>query len=218
MLLLGIDTCGPSGSAALGRRVGDAVEILGLKELEGRTYSATLVSAVEGLVKTSVVGLRDVGCIVVVHGPGSFTGVRVGLSVAKGLAEGAGISLIAVSRLRVLAGKAGGEAGALDAHRHELFLRIGEPEPRELLAGADELVRLAPPGEIAVCDDPADALLGQVWPSVRRVRVTPPTAADALVIAMPAIVNGRFAEAALLDGHYLRRSDAEIFGNTVSKP
>ena len=50
MLLLGIDTCGPSGSVALGRLAGThAVEILAQKELEGRSYSATLVAAVEEL-------------------------------------------------------------------------------------------------------------------------------------------------------------------------
>jgi tRNA threonylcarbamoyladenosine biosynthesis protein TsaB len=45
-LLLGIDTCGPSGSVALGRLAEGAVEILGQIELEGRSYSATLVAAV----------------------------------------------------------------------------------------------------------------------------------------------------------------------------
>ena len=217
MLLLGIDTCGPSGSVALGRLASDGVAILDQTELAGRTYSATLVAAIQGLLKAGGAVLGDIGCIVVVHGPGSFTGVRVGLSAAKGLAEGAGIALVAVSRLQVLAGRAGVEAAALDAHRHELFLRIGESEPRELLAGAEDLARLAPASEIAVCDDPAEALLGQVWPSAVRVRVAPPTAADALVIAAPAIVAGQFADAVLLDGNYLRRSDAEIFGNSVGK-
>jgi tRNA threonylcarbamoyladenosine biosynthesis protein TsaB len=217
MLLLGIDTCGPLGSVALGQLAGDAVRILDQTELAGRTYSATLVPAIEGLLKAGGATLGDIGCIVVVHGPGSFTGVRVGLSAAKGLAEGAGIALAAVSRLRVLAGKARVEGAALDAHRHELFLRIGESEPQELLAGADELARLAPASEIAVCDDPAEALLGEVWPSAPRVRVAPPTAADALVIAAPAVVAGQFADPVLLDGNYLRRSDAEIFGSTVGK-
>ena len=43
--LLGIDTCGPSGSVALGRLTGQKIEILGQIELEGRSYSATLVAA-----------------------------------------------------------------------------------------------------------------------------------------------------------------------------
>lgn len=218
MLLLGIDTCGPAGSAALGRLAGGSVETIAQKELAGRTYSATLVSAVQELLLGQGIGLREIGCIVVVNGPGSFTGVRVGLSAAKGLAEGAGIPLVAVSRLEVLARMAGVDAAALDAHRHELFLRIADPDPRERLAGVDELARMAPPAKIAVCDDSAAALLERVWPGVRRVQVPPPTAADALSQAASAIAGSRIDDVALLDGHYLRRSDAEIFGNTVSKP
>jgi len=45
-LLLGIDTCGPTGSVALGRSSGQAIELLGQIELEGRNYSSTLVAAV----------------------------------------------------------------------------------------------------------------------------------------------------------------------------
>ena len=60
-------------------------------------------------------GLRELAAVVVVHGPGSFTGVRVGLSAAKGLCEAGGVPLIAVSRLALLAGvsmERGGACGA----------------------------------------------------------------------------------------------------------
>src|SRR5947209_156041 len=153
MYLLGIDTCGPSGSVALGRINEPAAQI----ELEGRTYSATLVSAVEEILRGQGIRLSDLGCIVVVHGPGSFTGVRVGLGATKGLSEGAGVPVIAVSRLEVLAWKAGVECAALDAHRHEVFLRLSDREPRELLVGAEDLGRITPPSKIAVCDQPAEA-------------------------------------------------------------
>src|ERR1039457_1827073 len=158
-LLLGIDTCGPSGWGALGRLdisvPGGVVEILGQIELAGRSYSATLVAAVGELLKRGGVTLREVGGIVAVSGPGSFTGVRVGLSAVKGLAEATRIPVVAVSRLEVLAAKAGVESAALDAHRHEVFLRVGAPgEPaRELLAGARELAAIDPVTKrIALCD------------------------------------------------------------------
>src|ERR1039458_79602 len=106
-LLLAIDTCGPSGSVALGRWDAQAVEILGQIELEGRSYSSTLVAAVSELLAHGGVTLREVGAIVAVSGPGSFTGVRVGLSAVKGFAEAARIPVAAVSRLEVLAAKAG---------------------------------------------------------------------------------------------------------------
>jgi tRNA threonylcarbamoyladenosine biosynthesis protein TsaB len=52
--------------------------------------------------------VRELAAVVVVHGPGSFTGVRVGLSAAKGLSEAGGVPLVAVSRLALLAALSGG--------------------------------------------------------------------------------------------------------------
>ena len=215
MLVLGIDTCGPSGSVALGRLTGDEVEVLSQIELEGRTYSATLVAAVSEILTRHKVALRDVGCLVVVNGPGSFTGVRVGLSVVKGLSEGADIPVIAVSRLEVLASKAGIAETALDAHRHEVFLRV---RGRELLAGVADLATLVSVAEIAVCDPGASALIATAWPGTNLRTMPAPTASDALLLAAPLIHSRQFADVALLDGHYLRRSDAEIFGDPAAAP
>jgi tRNA threonylcarbamoyladenosine biosynthesis protein TsaB len=207
--LLGMDTCGPAGSVALARLDGAGVRILGETPLEGRTYSATLVAAVESLLKAHGVTLREVGCLVVVNGPGSFTGVRVGLSAAKGLAEGAGLRVIALSRLVVLAQKAGAANAAFDAHRHEVYLRLGE---RELLAGVEDLAGLVPPDRVAVCDDGAGEVLAAAWPEAELMRTAAPGAADALRLSAGRIAAGNLDDVALLDGHYLRRSDAEIFG------
>lgn len=214
MLLLGIDTCGPSGTVALGQLSGVNLEILGETRLEGRTYSATLVAAVGELLKAHGLALGDLAGIVGVSGPGSFTGVRVGLSAVKGLAEGAALPVVAVSRLQVLAEKAACPNAALDAHRHELFLRIQNPGDGaiELLAGRNELMHLPAPRRIAVCDDAAATLLASVWPETTLLRIPAPTAGDALRVAAPDIRAARFVDIALLDGHYLRRSDAEIFG------
>jgi tRNA threonylcarbamoyladenosine biosynthesis protein TsaB len=221
MLLLAIDTCGPSGSVALGRMAGSAVEILGQIELEGRSYSATLVAAVGELLTRSGVELRNLAAIVAVNGPGSFTGVRVGLSAVKGLGEATRIPVVAVSRLEVLAAKVGLGSAALDAHRHEVFLRLGRPsqEVIEMLAGAVELAGIDPVGaRIAVCDDAAAALLSLAWPAAELVRTPPPNAADALELCGPRVAAGEFVDVALLDGHYLRRSDAEIFGEPAAPP
>jgi tRNA threonylcarbamoyladenosine biosynthesis protein TsaB len=217
-LLLSIDTCGPSGSVALGRLAAGAVEILGQIELEGRSYSATLVAAVGEVLVQAGTKLSLLHAMVAVNGPGSFTGVRVGLSAVKGLAEAARIPVVAVSRLEVLASKAGLVSSALDAHRHEVFLRIGRPdeEPKELLAGAQELAAIELPAQIAVCDDAAAALLAAAWPGADLVRVPAPTAADALVLGAARVAAGKFVDLALLDGHYLRRSDAEIFGEPAT--
>lgn len=214
-LVLGIDTCGPSGSVALAR-LGDAgVEILGQIELAGRSYSATLVSAVGDLLTSARATLGQLRALVVTSGPGSFTGVRVGLSAVKGLAEPAGVPVVAVSRLAVLARKAGTEAAALDAHRLEVFVRLAAEgtKSRELLAGRAELEAIRPhPERVAVCDDAAAELLSSAWHATERVQVEAPSAADAIELAVPRIGAREFEDLVLLDGHYLRRSDAEIFG------
>jgi tRNA threonylcarbamoyladenosine biosynthesis protein TsaB len=221
-LLLAIDTCGASGSVALGRLAGRDLEILGETELAGRTYSATLVSAAAGLLESAGASLKDLGGIVVVNGPGSFTGVRVGLSAVKGLAQGAEIPVVPLSRLLILARKAGVPSAALDAQRGEIFLRLesSSNEPVEILAGpadlaSPDLASMGAPVRIAVCDDGAAALIAQSWPSTQLVRTAPPLASDALRLGESRLAAGLTADLALLDGHYLRRSDAEIFSNPV---
>jgi tRNA threonylcarbamoyladenosine biosynthesis protein TsaB len=213
-MILGIDTCGPSGSVALGRFERGLAEIVGQRELAGRTYSATLVAAVDDLLKKSGTQLRQLDAIVIVNGPGSFTGVRVGLSAVKGFAEGAQIPVLAVSRLEVLAAKAGCLSSALDAHRGEVFLRTARHGrgAKEILVGRNELMLTPQPGPVAVCDDLAAALLAAMWPDVKLLHLEAPSAVDALRHCAPRVALGEFVDLALLDGHYLRRSDAEIFG------
>jgi len=214
-VILAIDTCGPSGSVALGRLAGRDLEILGQIELEGRTYSATLVAAVSELLAQAGIGIGQLGGIVAVNGPGSFTGVRVGLSAVKGLAQAAQIPVVALSRLQVLSRKAGVPSAALDAHRGELFLRLERTgaDPVELLAGARELAAIDPaPLRVAAGDDRSAEMLRAAWPRTQVVESAPPLAADALRLGEARLVAGGICDLALLDGHYLRRSDAEIFG------
>jgi tRNA threonylcarbamoyladenosine biosynthesis protein TsaB len=217
-LLLAMDTCGPMGSVALGRLVGPELKILGQTELEGRSCAATLVAAVAELLTGAGVTLKDLGGIVAVSGPGSFTGVRVGLSAAKGLAEPAQIPVVALSRLLVLSHKAEVPSAALDAHRGEVYLRLDEAgqQPRELLAGRQELALVKPaPLRVAVCDQSAAAVLAAEWPDTQLVTIASPVAADALWLGEARLVAGGNVDLETLDGNYLRRSDAEIFGNAA---
>lgn len=204
------------GSVALARGSAGAVTVLGERELAGRSYSSTLSAAMRQLVEEAGLRLADLTGVVVVHGPGSFTGVRVGVSSAMGLAEGLGLPVVAISRLEVLAVKAGVASAALDAHRDEVFLRLssGAEAAEELLAGVEELAAIAPvPARVAVCDEAAARLLATAWPAAELVRVASPVASDALNLGEQCFANGGALDPALLDGHYLRRSDAEIFGD-----
>jgi tRNA threonylcarbamoyladenosine biosynthesis protein TsaB len=86
-----------------------------------------------------------------------------------------------------------------------------------LLAGRQELAAIVPaPLRVAVCDEAAEALFAEVWPDAQLVRCEAPFAQDALRLGEARLVAGGNVDLALLDGHYLRRSDAEIFGEAAA--
>jgi tRNA threonylcarbamoyladenosine biosynthesis protein TsaB len=214
-MLLAIDTCGSTGTIALARREGDRITVLGTAELANKTYSAMLVPQLRELLEMHQTSLQEIEVIIVVNGPGSFTGVRVGVSAVKGLAEVFATPVIAVSRLHVLAHRAQSRYVALDAGRGEFYFRDDEPvASRELLLSLnelqDELHSEAARHALAVCEEKVAA----VFPEARLV--DPPTASDALAVALPRLPTGDFDDLAALDGNYLRRSDAELFAKQKS--
>src|SRR5271170_5125817 len=88
MLLLAVDTSGRDGSIALARcGPEDACEVLEVTALSGGTFSAELVPQIQALLDRHGFSKADIGAFAVVVGPGSFTGLRIGLAVIKGLAE-----------------------------------------------------------------------------------------------------------------------------------
>jgi len=200
-MLLGIDTCGGAGSIALARWSGGSMELISEAELAGKTYSAQLVPKIQELLDVQQAAPKDLDVIVVVRGPGSFTGVRIGLSAAKGLVEALNIHLLAVSRLAVLAAKAGTDSSALDAGRGEFYFRVHAGEA--LLTPDAIRTRLA--GTLAVCEESAL----KVFPNA--ILIPPLKAADTLRYALPRLVAKEFDDVATIDGNYVRRSDAELF-------
>src|SRR5215468_2665401 len=131
MILLAIDTSGKDGGITLARvgelRNSNSLVILETVPLEGGTFSAQLVPQIAGLLQKHGLSKSEIGAFAVASGPGSFTGLRVGLAAVKALAEILGKPVAAVSRLEVLArsGYGGGRVfSALDAGRGELY--VGE--------------------------------------------------------------------------------------------
>jgi tRNA threonylcarbamoyladenosine biosynthesis protein TsaB len=218
MIVLAIDTCGPSGSIALGRLDTEKAEpgnltVLAQTELPGKSYSAQLVPTIRAMLAAEGIDAATLDAIIVVNGPGSFTGIRVGVSAAKGLAQALYIPLLTVSRLAVLASKAATPAAALDAGRNELYFRDAARETgqREILVPAKSAL-LTTPGSLAVCEPDVH------WLFPDAVLTAAPSAADALRFAAPRLLARDFADTATLDGNYVRRSDAEIFAKPAGKP
>jgi tRNA threonylcarbamoyladenosine biosynthesis protein TsaB len=218
MKLLLIHTAGAEGSVALADMKA-AQNIVATEALPGRTSSERLVPTVRRLLEEQGWRLGELTAIAVVHGPGSFTGVRVGLSAAKGLSEAASVPLVAISRLALLAASVdgGGEPvhAVLDAGRGEFYYGdyIGRRCLREALLGREELLTALGHGVVAVCEEKVHEALAEVKPRMEEE----PSAADTLPFVLERVAAGDFDDAATLDANYLRRSDAEIFAKPATR-
>jgi tRNA threonylcarbamoyladenosine biosynthesis protein TsaB len=122
-VLLHINTALPHAYVALS----DDDRILGVRECtEQKEHSAFLQPAIQVLLEQAPVGMDKVAAVTVINGPGSYTGLRVGLSAAKGLCYALNIPLICLSTLEWLAwpfrsAGAGCIAAVIDARRKEVF-------------------------------------------------------------------------------------------------
>ena len=196
MLILGIDTSTTQGSIALlqshesqesGGTQGEEASTVELAMLgEGRA-SEVLVGAIAALLERHGVEKSRLSLIAVASGPGSFTGLRVALATAKGLAEAFAIPVVPVSVLEALAlssGVQGRVVAALDAQRAELF--FGEYIVSESVLGnsiVGEFIADAAPAPtaerlregIATLEDFVSALASD--PPLRVVTPDPPLAA-----------------------------------------
>jgi tRNA threonylcarbamoyladenosine biosynthesis protein TsaB len=214
--LLLIDTCGTIGTIALAD-TSASPSILATITLSGRTASERLIPAIKALLADQATTLQSLSAIAVVHGPGSFTGVRIGLSAAKGLCEALAIPLIAISRLAVLANLARPTTGyihaLLDAGRAEFYYGAYQEGVclRESLLTHDELlqaIQSSPKNStLIVCEPSVAESLASLAPQL----VSELTATDALPLALHRLHEANFDDIATIDANYVRRTDAEIF-------
>src|ERR1043166_1279262 len=133
MLLLAADTSGKLGSIALAQcGQGDICNVLEVVPLEGGTFSAQLVPQIAALLAKHGLGKQDLGAFAVASGPGSFTGLRVGLAAIKALAEILGKPIVAVSLLEAIATSfpdSGKILALMDAGRGEVYVGDYESAP-----------------------------------------------------------------------------------------
>src|SRR5450755_1422178 len=125
MLFLAVDTSGRNGSVALARGGRSVLDVLDVVRLDGGAFSAQLVPQIALLLEKHKYTKSDLGALVVASGPGSFTGLRVGLAAIKALGEALQKPIVAVSLLEVVAcsSSAKGRVRAiLDAGRGDVFV------------------------------------------------------------------------------------------------
>ena len=142
MLILALDTSSAAGSAAIAR---DGVVLAEHAGDGTRTHGQRLPRELMAILDAAGVALRDIDCFAVATGPGSFTGLRVGIATIQGLALARHKLVVPVSSFEALAFIAGPSPSAavapwIDAHRGEVFA---------VLYGPDGATELAPPSSLS---------------------------------------------------------------------
>jgi len=216
--IFALDTTAEFGSLAL-IEDGRTVEEVLLHSPDG--FGHILFDHLERLLQRHGWPVREIDCFAAAAGPGSFTGVRIGLAAVKGLAEAAGKPAVGVSNLEAAAsfGQAGLRAAVLDARRGEVYAALYDAALGRI---GDEVVARFPHWLASLPDAPVEFLTPDPAPfraavAAGRFASAPLTAVPrALAAAIGRIAYHRFLQneaidPAALDANYVRRSDAELF-------
>jgi len=220
MLLLVTDTSGKHGCVALARAENpdpNAVDVIEETPLLGGTFSAQLVPQISALLTKHAFRKSDIGAFIVVSGPGSFTGLRVGLAAIKALAEVLRTPIVPISLLEVL---------AIESHASGKVLAVLDAGRGELYAGeyqvANGVARLLDERMLRKEALPQAAGTRVVVTSDRTLEDSAPagsllipiTAAEIAQLGWRKLQAGETVTPEQLEANYIRRSDAEIFAKT----
>ena len=226
MLILALDTSSPAGSLAVLR---DETVIGLVSTLSEENYSSRMFRHLDFLLKDLSLTLDKFDLIAVASGPGSFTGLRVGLTAAKGWAEVYKKPIAAVSGLEAVAAQSRSTAAVLvpvlDARRGQVYFGFYRSSPTGRVLDGEE--RVATPEEFleslkilardsGFCIVVPDIHLisgvpSHFEPAVAEVDIVSPFLAPAIGrLGFERAARGILADALTLDANYLRRSDAEL--------
>ena len=224
MLILAFETSTKAGSVALlldGRLLGESYQNTGL------THSQTLLSMAESLLASCGYTPQQVQAVAVAAGPGSFTGVRIGVAAAKGFAWGLEIPCCGVSTLEAMAENFGAYQGyvvpVMDARRNQVYNAVFQAEQGRLIRIAEdraisleelgkELTELT--GPIYLVGDGSTLTYNTLKGSIGTL-ILPPEhrmhqrAAGVALAAEAMLQRGEICNAAELTPNYLRLSQAE---------
>ena len=224
MKILALETSAKSVSVAVtenGTLLAQAYQNRGL------THSVTLMPLLDGMLQSAGLTLDDMDAIAVAHGPGSFTGIRIGVSAAKGLAWAKGLPCCGVSTLEAMAYSVtdfeGVIAGAMDARRQQVYnaffrckngrvTRLCDDRAVSAEQAAQELAAMPEPKLIV--GDGAELLYGCLQQSGTVCRLASPLhrnqcAAGVALAAEHMAAQGLTCTAQELQPVYLRLSQAE---------
>jgi tRNA threonylcarbamoyladenosine biosynthesis protein TsaB len=202
-LVLAIDTTTEFGSVALGDRDG-VIEEVALEAVDG--YGHILFGQIDALLGRHGVQLTDITLFAAAAGPGTFTGIRVGLTAAKGFASALGTLAAGVSNLQALAllGEGPLRAAVLDARRGEVYAALYDDQARalteETVATLERWIEGLPAGDISF-------VFQNIAPFAELGRGVEHRM---LAGAIARLAWEQARHPAALDANYVRQSDAEM--------
>lgn len=229
MIILALDTCEARGSLAVLR---DSDILQAIPHEGSADYSSWVLPTAQKALTASGLGIREVEVFAVASGPGSFTGVRIGLTTVKAWSEAYGKPVGSVSRLEAMAAQlqSGDKylAACVDAHRDQVYgglyrrdgsgLKLVEAEmvaaPQEFIDWVSQQSQNEPVGWISL--DPEKVTTAEAWRERagrgERVELSTNVLAPAIArIGRARALEGRLTDALGLDAEYVRRPDAEVF-------
>jgi len=187
MNILAFDTCFDACSVCVARRrQGDVVELAGAIELFETGHAERLVPMIGEVMQQGRLAFEDLDRIAVTVGPGTFTGTRIGIAAARGLALTTKADVVGASSLAVMARVAARKLGprpkdealavAVDARRGEVYVQLfgagGRDErSRPLLLPVEEAAGLGGGGPLLVVGSGAPAVAAAAAGNGRRVEV-----------------------------------------------
>lgn len=197
-MILGVDTTSEYGNVVL-RHEHKTVADVRLQSNDG--FGHWIMQAIQEVLAKAEIRLHEIDCFAAGSGPGSFTGVRVGLAAVKGLAEAIHKPAAAISNLRALSLSGHGtlRAVSLDARRGQVYGAVYDADARivgeETVVTWDEWVKSVPGGAEFVSLE----------------KGATPWMAAAIAECAEKDGPGGWADPVALDANYVRRSDAELF-------
>ena len=224
LYLLAFESSAKAASVAL---FSDGVFVKEQYRNEGLTHSQTLLPMAQQLLKDCSLQPKDINAVAVAAGPGSFTGVRLGVAAAKGFAWGAEIPCYGVSTLEAMARQMGDFVGyilpVMDARRQQVYTalfesdgkgvcRLWEDRAISLEQLAEEIKTLEKP--IFLVGDGSILCYNTLKEQIPSLVLQPEEkmhqrARGVGLAALAAIANGTQGDAAALTPNYLRLSQAE---------
>ncbi len=226
MLLLAIDTSAKNGSLALALAhdpSGENIEVIETTSLSGGTFSAQLVPQIAALLSAHGFTRLDIGAFAVAAGPGSFTGLRIGLAAVKALAEVLQKPIAAVSLLELCAvtsGLQGKVMAVLDAGRGDVYTgefnfpkEIHQPR-RERMLSRTEFLSQSQGWSVVT----PDVVLAEVAAAaaLNVTKLPAISAADVARLGWQVLRSGNTVTPEQLDANYIRRTDAEMLAKIGS--